>query len=216
MRNEPGEGNTKFRARVLQEQYQQFKSVFSVVEESFNLDFRKFAKKLPSLREAINKWSFRKSEEKKLYLATFSRAEWEKLSENRKKEHSFSNCKSCAVRYAGVQALFPVKSAVLKGKALKNPVFNASDVANKAGKFSSRVLKPTQRDIKNTAKTIYDKVSPIFEKKYDVSLAEALSKVPNLGLQYKTVNDRRKERRQHYRESKKSIENQMAETAFLR
>ena len=60
----------------------------------------------------------------------------------------------------------------------------ASNVAHKAGKCSSRsVLKPTQRDIKNTAKTIYEKVSPVFEKKYNVSLAEALSKVSSLKMQ---------------------------------
>lgn len=208
---EKGESNTKFRARILQEQYRQFKSVFSIVEDNFNLDFHKFTKKLPSLRDAINKWNYRKVEEKKKYLTTFSRANWEKLPDARKKEHSFSNCKSCALRYADIQAVFPVKSAVLKGKALKNPVFSATNEANKVGICNGRVLKPSQKEIRNTAKAIYEKVSPIFEKRYNVSLAEALSKVPDLDLQHKTTNERRKERRHHYRESKHNIENQMAE-----
>ena len=215
LQSEPGESKTKL--RVLHEQYEQFKRYFSVVGENFNLEFKQFTKKLPSLKEAINKWSFTKSDEKKLYLATFSRTEWEKLSDNRKMEHLFANCKSCAVRYASVQALFPVKSAVLKAKAVKDPVFMASNVAHKAGKCSSiSVLKQNQRDIKNTAKTIYEKVSPVFEKKYNVSLAEALAKVPGLGVQHKTINERRNGRRQLYRESKKNIERQMSETAFLR
>lgn len=211
-----GESNTRFRARMLHEQHQQFKSTFSIVEEGFNLDFNKFTKKLPSLRDAINKWNFRKVEEKKRYLSTFSRANWEKLPDARKKEHSFSNCKSCALRYADIQALFPVKSAALKGKAMKNPVFSASNEASKVGICNGRALKPSQKEIKNTAKAIYEKVSPVFEKRYNVSLAKALSKVPDLELQHKSTNERRKERRHHYRESKHNIENQMAETAFLR
>ena len=65
---EKGEGNTKYHARLLQEQYKQFKCVFNVVEENFDVDFRKFTKKLPSLRDAVNKWNYRKAEEKKTYL----------------------------------------------------------------------------------------------------------------------------------------------------
>lgn len=210
---EKGEGNTKYHARLLQEQYKQFKCVFNVVEENFDVDFRKFTKKLPSLRDAINKWNYRKAEEKKTYLDTFSCANWQKLPDTRKKEHTFSNCKSCALRYADIQALFPVKSAVLKGKALKNPVFTAEKEAR--SRCNGRVLKPSQKEIKNTAQAIYE-VAPLFEKTYDMSFAEALSKVPDLNLQHKTKNERRRDRRHHYRESKENIENQMAETAFLR
>ena len=212
---EAGESNIKYKARLLQEQHEQFKTIFSSIGQSFHIDFTKYAKKLPSLKEAINKWNPRKSEEKKKYLATFSRANWEKLPEARKQEHSLANCKSCSLRFADIQALFPVKSAVLKGKALANPVFVAQNALEKSPNCSG-VLKPTKQNIKDTAKAINDIVSPLFEKKFNISYAEALTKIKPLNLQMRTKNDRRQERRQQRKETRKNIENQMKETAFLR
>ena len=99
----------------------------------------------------------------------------------------------------------------MKGKALKNPVFTAE----KEARSRCSVLKQSQKETKNTAQTIYEKVAPIFEKTYDMSFVETLSKVPDLNLQHKTK-ERIRDRRHHYRESKENIESQMAETAFLR
>jgi len=59
-------------------------------------------------------------------------------------------------------------------------------------------------------------VAPVFEKQFNVSFAEALSKVPELKLQHKTSNEMRNGKRKHYRNSKENIEKQMEETAFLR
>lgn len=211
---EKGESNTKYNARVKEHVYKSFKEKFNSVEENFVIDFVKFTKNLPTLKTSINKWNFRKLEEKKRYLNSFSCTEWQKLSANRKSEHTFANCKGCALRYADIQALFPVKSPILKQRAMKNPVFcaEASTLRNPNG----RVVSPTQKEIKNTAKAIYDKVSPIFEKNFNVSLAEALSNVSDIDLQHKSKNDKRQERRRHYQKSKESMEQQMEETAFLR
>ena len=44
-------------------------------------------------------------------------------------------------------------------------------------------LKPTQQEIKDTAKAIYDKVAPAFQIPYGVSLSERLTKVTDLNLQ---------------------------------
>lgn len=211
-----GESKTRFNNRLKQECYKLYISNFSLVEENFNIDLAKFNKKLPSLKDAINKWNFRKMDEKKLYLDTFSTSNWEKLSPVRKSEHTFSNCKGCALRYADVQALFPVKSSVLKGKAYQNPVFSSENEAQKLRCNNGRVVKPSQREIKNTAKAMYNKLSPVFEQSYGMSFAEALSKLPGLDIQYKSKNDIRSDRRQHYRQFKENIEAQIEETAFIR
>lgn len=213
---ENGESPTRFKARVLKESFAIYKENFKLVEENFNIDFSKFTKKLPALRKYINTWNFRKIDEKKKYLNTFSGSAWKKLSPARKSEHSFDNCKGCKLRYADVQGLFPVKSAVLKGKAIQNPVFNAANEAAKLRCQNGRVVKPSQRDIKNTAKALYNKLSPVFESNYGMTLAEALCKSPDLDLQYKSQNDKRSQRRNHYRQAKNNIENQIAETAFIR
>ena len=217
LKQEPDEGYANYQTKLLREQFRQFKGVFSGAGNNFDIEYSKFVTKLPTLRDAIVKWNPRKFEEKKKYLKTFSRENWEKLLDTRKNEHSLVNCKSCCLRFADIQALFPVKSVLLKVKALNNPVIAAQDKLRKNSAVnSSTVLKPTQRDIKNTAQAVHDKVSPFFEQNYNVSFAEALSKVSELNLQHKSKSDQRRERRQHYIQTKKNIENQMAETALLR
>lgn len=212
MRKEPGEGSSKFQARVKQEVFKEYNIVFSECREQFSLDFLKFHKKLPGLKEVFTKWNFRKANEKSQYLEVFSTENWKKLSSPRKNEHSLANCKACKVRYASTQAYFPVKSNVLKGKAKLNPVF-AADVEIRKLKEN---CKPTKTNIKNAAKAIYNKVSTVFEKTFNTSFAEALADVPELNLQSKTANERRNDRRHCYRQSKRNLEKQMEETAFLR
>lgn len=163
MRKELGESNTKFQAQPKQEVYQDYNIAFSDCREQFSIDFMKFHKKLPGLREAFHKWNFRKAGEKAKYLKTFSKTNLEKLSPNRKKEHCLSNCKDCAIRYGDIQAYFPVKSRVLKGKAKMNPVFAAESEARKM-KDQVLINKPTNTNIRDVAKAIYNKVSPLFEK----------------------------------------------------
>ena len=77
-------------------------------------------------------------------------------------------------------------------------------------------MKPLQKDVKSAAKVIYSKIDSVFEKCYNTSFAEALSKVPELDLQHKTSSEHRNERRNHYKQCKENIEKQMEETAFLR
>ena len=211
---DPGESSTKFQARLKQEVFKAYNTAFSDCREQFSIDFVKFHKKLPGLKEAFHKWNFRKANEKSRYLETFCKANWEKLSPTRKKEHCLANCKGCAVRYSEIQAYFPVKSNVLKAGAKRNPVFAAENEARKMkGKVNN---KPTTANIQNAAKAIYAKVSTLFEKNFNISFAEALAKVPELNLQCKSANERRKERRHHYRHVKENLENQMEETAFSR
>ena len=172
-----------------------------------------FAKKLPLLRDVIKKWSPRDYQSRKQYLDVFSLDKWKKLSDMQKQEHSFTNCRGCAVRFSGTQALFPSRSARSKSKALENPVLAAINEGSKAIRNSH---KPSQKDMKQAVKNFYEKTSQIFQKTYNASLGECLSKVPDLNIQHQTKNEIRKKRRNQYREAKQNVENQMQETAFLR
>jgi len=209
---EQDESTTKYQARLKLEQFHKFKNAFS--SESFLIDFLKFHKKLAALREKVNKWNTRKLDEKRKFLDTFSLKNWDSLSDTRKKEHSLANCKSCAVRHASVQAYFPVKSLLLKSKAMSNPVFAARTAAQEY--YKTPDPKPLQKDIKTTAKDIYNEIDSVFEKRFKTNFADALSKVPELNIQHKSKNDRRRERRHNYKQNKDSIEKQMKETSFLR
>lgn len=210
------ESKTKYQARLKQEQFAEFNRIYTVgIDSSSSGDiksicFQQFHKKLPGLREKIIKWNGRKLHEKEKFLETFSLKAWQQMSESKRREHCFTNCKGCTVRFCEIQAYFPVKSSFLIGKAMQNPVFTATKVN------PTPQVKPLQRDIKNTAKAIYDKVDPLFQKQFGTSFAEALSKVPAIDLQYNTPNQLRNKRRQLYRKNKENIEKQMEETAFLR
>ncbi len=215
LKKNSGESNAKYASRLIQEQYLQFNSTFEKVKENFTMPYIMFAKKLPPLRDIIKKWSPRDYHNRKKYLDVFSLENWKKLSDTKKQEHSFMNCRGCAVRFPCTQALFPVKSTFHKSKALTNPVFAGINEASRAIPNSSG-LKPSQKDMKQAVKNFYDKTSPIFQKTYNASLGECLSKVPDLNIQHQTKNEIRKKRRNQYRASKQNIENQMQETAFLR
>ena len=132
-----------------------------------------------------------------------------------KREHTMSNCKSYNVRHSETLALFPVNSNNIRGKALKNPVFAASQV-NDSLRGAAGKVSPTQREIKSAARSIYNTIAPSFHQTYNVTLAEALSQVSELNLQNKTKSDLQEVRRQHYRATKESVEKQMEETAFAR
>ncbi|KXJ04729.1 hypothetical protein AC249_AIPGENE8671, partial [Exaiptasia diaphana] len=214
---ENNESPTRYRSRQVKElEYKQFQSYFtSTKENKMLIGIASFSKNLPSLRKALNQWNTKKLEEKNRFFQTFSLESWEKLSIARKNEHTFANCKGCAVRYAAIMHSFPVKSRRLKGKAKANPVFSANLEAERLRKKQHEMINPTQADAKRTAKAIYQCVSPQFEKVFKQSLAEALSQNTELNLQHKTKAERRKERRDNYRKGKENIEAHMKETSFL-
>ena len=78
--------------------------------------------------------------------------------------------------------MFLIRSAVLKSRAPAYPVFVAHN-ESQLKRTGNVGLTPTQQEIKDTAKTIYDKVAPAFQKPYGVSLSERLTKVTDLNLQ---------------------------------
>ena len=205
---------SQFRARIHEEQFRLFEEIFKDLGEQ-TLNYKGFVKKLPALLEKFNKWSSKKLDQKAKYMNVFSLLHWKQLPTAQKREHTMSNCKSCNVHHSETLALFPVNSNSIRGKALKNPVFAASQVNDSlrgaAGKVSS-----TQREIKSAARSIYNTIAPSFHQTYNVTLAEALSQVSELNLQNKTKSDLQEVRRQHYRATKESVEKQMEETAFAR
>lgn len=202
-----------------QEQYKLFNANFNNNgQDKFQINFSKYYTNVKKLRSTVKKWNFRKSAEKKEYLKTFSLKKWKKLSEERKNEHKLSNCRGCAVRYAAIQAFFPVKSQFLKARTKSNAVLCAH---NEARRLKSPSLKGNQRDISNSAKAIYKAISPAFKDAYGTSFSEALASVPESQLQVKNTPNhdhqmKRKQRRAQYKKAKENIEDQMKQSAFLR
>ena len=203
---EEKEGQAKFCARKLQEHYKRYTELFKDEEDSFRIDFAKFRKKLPQLRDFFKSWNPREKVEKEKYVNHFSPESWNQLPPERKREHRFADCKGCQKRDAEIQALFPVRSKQFKGKANIENIFSKSNI-----KIPSVPLKRrqpySQTDIKKIAKGLYDRVNSAFEKICEVSFATAMTKVPEIELQKKkSPNELRKARRDRYRKVKCNIE----------
>ena len=135
---------SQFRARIHEEQFRLFEEIFKDLGEQ-TLNYKGFVKKLPALLEKFNKWSSKKLDQKAKYMNVFSLLHWKQLPTAQKREHTMSNCKSCNVRHSETLALFPVNSNNIRGKALKNPVFAASQV-NDSLRGAAGKVSPTQRD----------------------------------------------------------------------
>ena len=81
---------SRHKQRMAHEQFQRFNRKFAGFD--FQIDLSTFQKKLPDLRKKFYKWNPRKAEERMQYTTTFSMERWEQLSQERKSEHSLTNC----------------------------------------------------------------------------------------------------------------------------
>ena len=182
---------------------------------NFQVDFCTFRKKLPDLRKKFSKWNSRNIDERERFLQTFSCQSWWRLGNEGKAEHSLMNCIGCLHRYVE-QSLFPVSSKQFSGSKENNPVFIAENV-QLALIAETPPVKATQKEAARYAGAIYDKIDPIFQRTLNMPFNQALTKVKKLELQTKnSKNERRKERRDIYRKSKASLEEQWQKTDVLR
>ena len=157
--------------------------------EAFAMEFKTFCNRFPSFDNAVKKWDPKKKADKQKYLLDFSVERWATLPHARKREH-FSNCKACYLRYAETQALFPVKSPLLKSKAKENPFYVARELSSTIGGTACK--KPSKTATMNAARWVFDRISPKFEKWPGMPLGEALAKVPEANLEMKKSKEEKK------------------------
>ena len=101
-------GNSDF----LKKRFSIFEEVFISRKEAFNVDFRHFNKKILKLESTIDHWNFRRLDEKKLFLDTFSIENWRELTLDKKRKHTFTSCKGCLLQ--GVLIHFVIFSSEIK------------------------------------------------------------------------------------------------------
>lgn len=156
----------------MQECYKQFNEVFKDRSEEIAIDFSKFQKKIPALRDMFSCWNPRRKDEKERHLETFSIKNWNEMVRVEKKEHSFSNCQGCYHCYAEIQALLSVKSNQFLGIAKENPFF----IAGKESKIKPRKA----GKVKDIARALYNKIDATFQKVCSTSFGEVFTKLPEL------------------------------------
>ena len=181
---------------------QKFMSIFGDNIEAFAVNQNAFDNQPPVLLRNFEKW---RGETKSKYLEHFSPTAWRSLSPAKRGMHSVSKCRGCHVNHLSFQSLFPLKTNRLKGV---DPMSVSLKETTKLRKVTKQ-LKPSKATLQETAKNIYLKIKEPFKDLFDTDLAEALTKISEIGLaNAKTKAQKKKERRDNARCLKKKIEGQ--------
>ena len=168
---------------------QKFMIIFGDNMEAFAVNQNAFDKRLPVLLRNFEKW---RGETKSKYLEHFSPTAWRSLSAAKRGMHSVSNCRGCHVNHLSFQSLFPLKTNRLKGVDPMSVSLKEATTLRKV----TRQFKPPKATLQETAKNIYLKINEPFKDLFDTDFAEALTKIPEIGLAHaKTKAQKKKERR---------------------
>ena len=81
----------------MQECYKRFNEVFKDRSEEFAIDFSKFQKKIPALRDMFSRWNPKRKDEKERYLETFSIKNWNEMARVEKKNICFQTAKGAII-----------------------------------------------------------------------------------------------------------------------
>lgn len=163
----------------------------------FAVDKSTYLRKARIIYDSFRKMNSRSRTE---YLKYFSLANWNGLPDSQKSEHTMSHCHACQVHHFAIQSLFPNTVRFTPQKLVQEALVENRNVANKK-------VKPTQKAIKTAAKHIYLKINGHFQKTFNVSFAEAQTKVSELELQQKKSKiQKKRERRQRARQEKQKVQ----------
>ena len=195
----------------LDQRFINFTSVFAgKFESNFKIDREQYVKKYKDLINVFKKW---KTKEKHVYTSHFSPEKWKALPQIQKQQHSLQSCRACNVHHFAIQSKFPTKSNLL---IAKNEALVLKDSTNKPVLQKQPAVKPTQTAIREAARKCYQNINKSFQKVFDVSFSEALTKIKEIGLEKKLSKTQSKSAlRKHRREEKKHISMQWQENEAL-
>ena len=119
------ESQKLFKSRLFQARYSKFKEYFSPFEH-FDVDYKKFLDKFPTIVENIQSLRKRNFNIKQELLALFSKEKWTDLPHIKKIEHSLFDCNGCLKTSESKSGLskFPMKHKPFKVKVQKAGLFN--------------------------------------------------------------------------------------------
>lgn len=203
------------KSQVIEARYKYFCETFADNQDGFHIDYKTFNKRFLALTSVVRKWNPKKKAEKTKFFTEFSVERWLSLSQSRKNEHTFSNCKGCYHSYPATCALFPVKSLALKNKEKENPFRVAAELNAKIGKGKN--TKPGKNQAITVARELFKELNPVFNKWAGISLGEAMTKVPEANVEVKkTPAERKSLRRTLLRSVKEDVERKWQETSLQR
>lgn len=130
---------------------------------NFELEFATARKRFPVVNKVFNhKWN--PSEAMQRYERAFSPSSWNALPMAEKQQHSLRDCKACKHLYGELPSYFPVKDTNAKsGTADENSV---------------TIITGPDTTLKQVGKQILNKLSPIVQEQFDMTLQQVLVETP--------------------------------------
>ena len=190
-------GTTKNEADPVQRWKNYLEMLDGAARSTFAIDKTTFLKRARVIYELFRKMNSKRRNE---YLKCFSTEEWTSLPQSQKSQHTLSNCRGCEVHHFAVQSLFPSTGKLKPQKVIQEALAASGNTVNSK-------TKPTQKAIKTAVKHIYSKINGPFENVFNISFAEAQTKVSELELQRKKSKIQKKsERRQRARQEKQRVQ----------
>lgn len=168
-------GTTKNEADPVQRWKNYLEMLDGAARSTFAIDKTTFLKRARVIYELFRKMNSKRRNE---YLKCFSTEEWTSLPQSQKSQHTLSNCRGCEVHHFAVQSLFPSTGKLKPQKVIQEALAASGNTVNSK-------TKPTQKAIKTAVKHIYSKINGPFENVFNISFAEAQTKVSELELQRK-------------------------------
>ena len=119
------------------------------------------------------------TKDKHEYSSHFSPEKWKSLPQIQKQQHTREICRACTVHHFLFQSKFPVKSNFLLAK---DEAHGLTDITNKPKFEKQKPVKPAQTAIIKAAETCSEALEPKFQKIFQMTFVEALSKSKKAGL----------------------------------
>ena len=184
---------------------EKYSEIFQRVHKSrFEVDKSLYTNRSNVLEHHFKRW---KTTTKKTYIEHFSQTNWEKLTENEKKQHSLANCKACDVHRFSYQSLFPLwgnKTNTITHEGIYKQINSRILKQSSAGNVQVK-----KKLSKVPQKRCMRKINTAFEKTFGVSFAIAQTSVPELNVKVKKSRaELKKEKKNQSRACKKHIEQQ--------
>ncbi|VDI03369.1 Hypothetical predicted protein [Mytilus galloprovincialis] len=168
------------------------------------ISFDKFRRSLPKLEKEIttnSNWSnSNKTQDKTKYIKSFSLYAWDKLTLQKKNNHTIYDCKACLVTNSDIASShcsYPSKNR---------------DLVELCTNITDTILEnspPTSKGIENEIQNFVQILSPIAEKKLGIDLTKSVSKIMKLTPK-KSYLEKRKIETTCNKENNTKIMNQIA------
>ena len=150
------ENKNQFQGRIQKRQYIEFQKIFSSdINDKFDIPYTKFTCNFPKMIKIFQGMNKKNQSKLAMVLKTFSRENWDNLSNDEKMKHSIVDCDGCIKKkvFRDQLANIPIHSRQLHAKATKAGLFRERILADITNKIVENLDAQYQQEYRTTFST---------------------------------------------------------------